>query len=377
MLDAKRGWRTGLRLLGLLVLVGWQFHSHQRPALAGRGLVLAIAGSVAALSWLLWTWTTWREYDVPWSWDLIPVAAASGVMSVVFEGPWNAMLFIVVFAAGTRNGVPRAFLVTGAAILGVGITWVLDSQHGAGALAYALGLIATTYGGSRRKEALERREQAELLLAQTQRSQEEQLRAARLQESTRIAREIHDVLAHSLAGLTIQLEATVALLEGGADPDTVIERVKRAHALARDGLRETRLAVGALREGSTVVPAATRIDALISDFRAAGNEITLELTGSREQLGDERGDAAVRILQEALTNVSKHAPGAAVSVKLDAGPPLAISVENACPVPVAASTLAHSGGGYGLAGMRERAEELGGSFSAGPVADGWRVEATL
>ena len=82
-----------------------------------------------------------------------------------------------------------------------------------------------------------RAEQAELLLAQTQRSHEEQLRAARLEESTRIAREIHDVLAHTLAGLTIQLEATSSLIEQGADRDTVLARVQRAHALAREGLR--------------------------------------------------------------------------------------------------------------------------------------------
>ena len=91
---------------------------------------------------------------------------------------------------------------------------------------------------------------------------------ARLEESTRIAREIHDVLAHTLAGLTIQLEATSSLVEQGADRDTVLARVRRAHALAREGLVETRQAVGALRGES--VPAPAGIEALVADYRASG-----------------------------------------------------------------------------------------------------------
>jgi len=106
---------------------------------------------------------------------------------------------------------------------------------------------ALAFAGSNVRNMELRAEQAELLLAQTQRSHEEQLRATRLEEQARIARDIHDVLAHSLAGLSIQLEATTALLDQGADPESIRERVDRAHQLARDGLRETRRAVGALR----------------------------------------------------------------------------------------------------------------------------------
>ena len=114
-------------------------------------------------------------------------------------------------------------------------------------LAYGLGLIAVLLAGANGRQVVGRAEEAELLLAQVQRSREEQLRAARLEESARIAREIHDVLAHALAGLTIQLEATSSLLESGADRSVVLERLRRAHALAREGLEETRRAVGVLR----------------------------------------------------------------------------------------------------------------------------------
>ncbi len=122
-------------------------------------------------------------------------------------------------------------------------------------VAYALGFCAVALAGTNLRQLNLRAEQAELLLAQTQRSHEEQLRAARLEESARIARDIHDVLAHSLAGLTIQLEATDALLAQGADTETIRARVQRAHELAREGLRETRRAVGALR-GDPVIAGA-------------------------------------------------------------------------------------------------------------------------
>jgi signal transduction histidine kinase len=233
---------------------------------------------------------------------------------------------------------------------------------------------------------VQRAEQAELLLAQTQRSQEEQLRTARLEESTRIAREIHDVLAHALAGLTIQLEATSALIDQGADRGEVLARVRRAHELAREGLRETRLAVGALRGDAVAAPAA--VEALVAEYRAESEApAELAIDGDRCRLAGPRGQAVLRVVQEALTNVRKHAPGAAVSVTVDAGAragdEIVVVVRDR---PTAASltgggarsnALAGTGGGYGLEGMRERARGLGGSVSAGPDGDGWRVELRL
>jgi signal transduction histidine kinase len=216
-----------------------------------------------------------------------------------------------------------------------------------------------------------------LLLAQTQRSHEEQLRAARLEESTRIARDIHDLLAHALAGLTLQLEATSSLIDQGADRATIKARLDRAHALAREGLRETRRAVGALRGE----PIATRaeIEALVEEYRSAGGTAELTIDGDPDRVAGPVGAAVLRVTQEALTNVRKHAPGASVSVALHVGdltnPDLVLVVDDHLgdnsPVP---SPLAGTGGGYGLPGMHERAQALGGSVTAGPHGDGWRVE---
>jgi signal transduction histidine kinase len=229
-----------------------------------------------------------------------------------------------------------------------------------------------------------RAEQAELLLAQTQRSHEEQLRAARLEETTRAAREIHDVLAHALAGLTIQLEATSSLIEQGADRDAVLARVRRAHELAREGLRETRLAVGALRGDPVSAPRG--IEALVAEYRTTTDAAAqLTIDGDRARLAGPTGQAVLRVVQEALTNVRKHAPGADVSVTVHAGQEsddeVVVRVDDhpsgSVGGPSPAGSLATAGGGYGLQGMRERAEALGGTVSAGAEGDGWRVELRL
>ncbi len=374
---------TALRLVGLLGFIYWQTQTPGPAGFHGRGLAITLMLAGASVGWVVWSVTVGEHWSSErgLTWDLLLMAVCGGLMiGASSSGPANVFVFVAAFSAGARVPVPRAFIVAGVAIVAVGVSWIVYDVGGPGYFAYALGLVATTFGGGQRYDALIRREQAELLLAQTQRSHEEALRNLKLEESSRVAREIHDVLAHSLAGLTIQLEATAALIENGADSATVLPRIRHAHALAREGMRETRLAVGALRgENTVVVPAASRIEALVGDYRAAGSEVELQLDGAREQLTGQRGDAAVRIIQEALTNVSKHSPGARVAVSVTGGPPLGLTVQSHArsTVATAPNPLSASGGGYGIPGMRERVEELGGSLAAGPTADGWLVSAVL
>jgi signal transduction histidine kinase len=376
---------TALRLAGLAALVAWQAQTRPAPGLSGRGLLISVLLAAVSLTWLdwAWRWSSWSETGPASRFDpsVLGMALSGGLLvGAAPAGPGNVFMFVAAFSAGVRYGLPRGLTAAGLAWLGLAVLWIPGGDAFLGIVAYTLGLIALTFAGAQRHDALRRREQAELLLVQTQRSHEEQLRNVKLEEASRLAREIHDVLAHSLAGLTIQLEATAALIEAGAAPETVLARVRAAHQLAREGLRETRLAVGALRgEGAPPVPAASRIEALVSDFAAAGGAITLELGAARTQLHGAVGDAAVRIVQEALTNALKHAPGARVRVALRPGPPLSVTVESEllAGVGVPAQPLAGSGGGFGITGMRERAVALGGSLQAGPSATGWRVEATL
>ena len=287
---------------------------------------------------------------------------------------------MAVVGAAARCGLPPGLLMVAlSASPRVGVGAIVYHQQALVVLAYSLGFAATTLGGVNIRQSRERLEQTQLLLAQTQRSHEEQLRSAKLEEQARIARDIHDVLAHTLAGLTIQLEATDALLAKGTDTREIRERVQRAHGLAREGLRETRRAVGALR--GAAAPAARPEVALRAGSEQYDDPIEFE-SGSSDQggtwQGQRAGEAVVRMIQESLTNVRKHAPGAEVSVAVNvSGEAIDVTVENRALVPVAGASLAATGGGYGLRGMRERAEQLGGTLAAGPTDNGWRVDLHL
>ncbi len=360
---------TVFRLVGL-ALISWTiFSSKFAPATSGRGLVVLITLSVAIVAWLVWTfWSCRVSRMTP---DVYVLAIAGGLLATADLGSAaSAFAFVAATVTGVRVGLIQGLsvAVVGAATLAAGA--IIYDNSGLGVLAYALGFAAVALAGSNLRQLNLRTEQAELLLAQTQRSHEEHVRTARLEESARIARNIHDVLAHSLAGLSIQLEATDALLAQGADTDTIRERVQRAHELAREGLRDTRRAVGALR-GDPVIPVPAAIAGLVDAFDGT---IEFKLIGDETRLEGEVGETAVRTVQEALTNVRKHAAGAEVEVAVIVAPDgVDVIVEDRVLAPITASSLAGTGGGYGLRGMRERAAPLGGTLTAGPTPDGWRV----
>ena len=379
---------TAIRLVGYALISWTVFSDKHHPNTGGRGLVVAVAWAVCTVCWLYWVWWSLREdrnvFEAGAGVDNYLLAIAGGVLlGAAPSSAASAVLFVAAVAAGLRQPLGRAMVVTASGVLALAVTVLIYGDSALGLLAYTLGFAAATLAASNARQARMRAEQAELLLAQTQRSHEEQLRTTRLEESTRIAREIHDVLAHSLAGLAIQLEATRALIEHGADRAEVLDRVKSAHALAREGLHETRRAVGALRGDADTAVATTApagIDALVAEYRAIGNaEVTVSIDGDATRLAGETGQTLLRVVQESLTNVRKHAPGAPVSIALHGGSaaaePIELVVENGPPPSAGPRTeLSSTGGGYGLRGMRERAQQLGGTLDAGPTTrGGWRV----
>jgi signal transduction histidine kinase len=361
------------RILGL-VLISWSVvHAHHHPGGSGRELVVTISFVACVIGFLVWTIRP-PIGPGPITPEVYVLAIAGGILAgAAPDTAAAAFVFVAVAAAGVRVELAGAFLIVALGALALAATVLVYNGSGIGVLAYTLGFIAMALAASTSRQSQMRAEQAELLLAQTQRSHE---------ESTRIAREIHDVLAHTLAGLTIQLEATSSLVEQGADRDTVLARVQRAHALAREGLEETRQAVGVLRGES--VPASAGIEALVAEYRASADApVELTVDGDPGRLAGPTGQAVLRVAQEALTNVRKHAPGADVSVAVHAGEragdDVVLLIEDrpsgaGAPIPTG---LADSGGGYGLQGMRERAALLGGTLDAGAANGGWRVELRL
>jgi signal transduction histidine kinase len=373
-----------IRLLGLVLITWSVIANHPAPGTDGRSLVilgLLVVCFVAAVAWAVRPLEVQRR-DRQLTPDLWAMAIAGAVLiAAAPNSAASAYVFAALITAGMRQPAGRALPLLGLAVLGLAAADLVYDNGALGLLAYALGFVTALLAATNSRQSIERADEAELLLAQTQRSHEEQLRAARLEESTRIAREIHDVLAHALAGLTIQLEATRSLVERGAGREVVLERVDRAYELAREGLRETRRAVGALR--GDPVPVADAVRALVDDYRASQEgAITLTVEGDGARLAGEVGLAVLRTVQEALTNVRKHAPGATVAVAVHAGAAAGDDVlvtvsDRPDPSAPARAALHASGGGYGLGGMRERAQALGGTLSAGASGDGWQVALRL
>lgn len=344
--------RVVLRLCGLAVFV---IGSVAAAGADRRGLAAALA--TIGVATVLAVPALRDRY--PW---LDPVAVAvfltSGcaMMLLVPRGAgWVPVLFTVSWAA-TR--LPRWWAVGACALatlLAGGITWYVSGGPG-NAIGLAGGCLALTMFSVSLRQSRSRAEAAE-------QARDANARAELLAERQRLAREIHDILAHTLSAQIVQLEGARLLLNKGAPADAVRDQVERAQRLARDGLAETRQAVESLRGESRPV------DQTLPRL-AAESGARYEQHGTVRDLGPESAVAIQRTVQEALTNARKHAPGAAVTVRLDyRDGDCAVSVSDSGAAG-GAPVLAGTGGGYGLAGMRERAELLGGTLTAGPRPDG-------
>jgi signal transduction histidine kinase len=212
--------------------------------------------------------------------------------------------------------------------------------------------------------------QAEQLLIELEESRGAELRAAALAERQRLARDMHDVLAHSLSGLLLQLEGARLLAVSNPGDERLAGTIDRAHELARSGLDEARRAIGMLRDDE--LPGPDRLAALTGSFQAdTGVPARFTSSGSPRELASAVRLALYRVTQEALTNVRKHARPTRVEVTLEyLADEITLTIEDFSPVPAPPSAT-HQGGGYGLTGMRERAELLGGTLDAGPTDTGF------
>jgi signal transduction histidine kinase len=205
--------------------------------------------------------------------------------------------------------------------------------------------------------------------------------AAALAERGRIAREMHDVLAHSLSALSVELEGARLLARNhGANPE-IETAIERAHAHATTGLDEARAAIEALRGDD--LPGPERLATMAESFAAEQDvECRLEVSGEPRALASEASLAIYRTAQEALTNVRKHADPERVDLHLSYAPDgTRLEVADHGGARSNGSRpdglLSAAGAGYGVSGMRERAELLGGRLEAGPTEDGFRIDLWL
>ncbi|HEX7165998.1 MAG TPA: histidine kinase [Acidimicrobiales bacterium] len=219
------------------------------------------------------------------------------------------------------------------------------------------------------------------LLADLKQAQADLAERAALGERQRIARELHDVLAHTLS--VIMLHITGARLALETDPAEASAALQQAEQLGRRSLADVRQVVGLLRpdspgaDGAAPQPDASAIDTLVAGYRAAGIDVDLSIDGDVARIPPQEGLLLYRIVQESLTNVAKHASERAASVRLAVGPPLELEVRSPAPAatPAGAAHTANGGAGLGLLGMRERAVAMGGELVVGATPGGgeWRV----
>jgi signal transduction histidine kinase len=219
---------------------------------------------------------------------------------------------------------------------------------------------------------------------EAERTKEAEAQRRVLAERMRIARDLHDVLAHHIAVVNAQAAVAQYLLE--TDPASAIKALSGITTNSRAALDELRITLGLLRgeadaetEGGRLLPAPTidQLDGLLRTFIEAGMYLSVDLRGSPRELSAAAELALVRIIQEALTNASKHAPGSAVALELDwSGDPVLLSVTNERPAHE--GPLTNEGTGHGLIGMQERAAIADGSVNSGPTpGGGYRVTAAF
>ncbi|MFJ6728260.1 sensor histidine kinase [Streptomyces sp. NPDC091281] len=349
-------WVVRLLVIGVLLWSAFrQAHLHGWSVLAAAAGVLA----AAALVWAYWRSTLRHRLWPSVALLTALLALGAGAQALGSHGPaavlWCGCAFAALERLPLAAGLPLAAtgLATYAVVDGGDWLWTWISVGGMALAGYTLRLDAEARGATHR------------LLAQERAARAAEAETAALAERARIAREIHDVLAHSLSAQLVHLEAARLLIERGADRGQILDRVVAARGMARDGLEETRQALSALR--GELTPLEEFLRDLVRS--ADGAEVTVD--GPRTPLSAEASQAVRRVAQEALTNVRKHAPGARVSLRLEYGPhEVTLDVRDSGGPP---GELAAAGGGYGLLGMRERAELLGGSLHAGPGEKGFVV----
>lgn len=216
-------------------------------------------------------------------------------------------------------------------------------------------------------------------------TREETARRRVAEDRVRIARELHDVIAHHVAVISVQSGVADHLIE--RDPQSAHAALRHVRTSARSVLTELQSVLGVLRQDESALPTAPvpgldGLDGLLDSFRSLGAHIELDVCDPLPVLTRAADVAASRLVQEALTNVQKHAPGAVTSVSIrPAGDEAEIAVTNGVPArPSTAGRQAQTweGSGLGLIGMRERVQAAGGSLRTGPTPEGgFRVAARL
>jgi len=345
------------------------------PPLVHGGLVLLQAGAL-----ILRNRAPLAVFALVVALDLIILATSGGELGI------GALAVIVAAYTVVRWGRPRrtsyAVVAVGAAatagvgtaaMLAAGLPWptALLATAARLLLLYALPAATAEYllGRARLADALRAQQAAADRERQT--AAEHELRA----ERTALARELHDIAGHHLSGIIVSAQAAAALTR--TDPDEARATLQTLQQSARTALADLRRTVGLLRtdddgahggEVPGTPPTVAAVPALVDAARRRGQDVTLRLTGEPRPLGALAETAAYRMVQESLANAARHATGAACVVEIEyREDAMEVTVSNA---PAEGGAPMGGEAGYGIAGMRERADLVGARLVTGPQPDG-------
>jgi signal transduction histidine kinase len=316
---------------------------------------------------------------------VLAVASAASLAFAAFAAPrWTyAVAPVIALFTAVKVGRLRAAAVTAAAgyaaylLITGAFAGELGLQPGARtdlrtALLLAGGLVLTVFLGRAAKAQAEHMAEMMKVRAERARAKEEQERRQASEERLRMARELHDVLGHHLSLINVQAGVGLHLMDNR--PEQAREALTAIKTASAEALREVRAVLGVLRPEEEAAPRqpALGLDRLGELTADAGLPVTTTTSGARRPLPAEVDRAAYRIVQEALTNVRKHAaPDATAEVTVDYAPDgLRLSVRNDGPAEERGDVDAAPGDGSGIAGMRARAAALGGDLHAGPLPGG-------
>lgn len=320
-----------------------------------------------------------------WPWASLLASGAFAILyglhpspaSFTTLGPMVGMYSVAAYARRRYSGLV-ALVVTGL-VLAVPVIAFTSTRGAAQAVGtFALLAAAMLFGDTTRNHR-EYTVEVERRAAQAERAAKEEARRRADEERMRIAREVHDIVAHSLSIIAVQAGAAVTLME--SDTGEARQSIQHIRDVSKEALSELRSMLDVLRTGEGGLPLAptaelTQLDALIAPLRRAGLDVDLVIKGDLSRIPAFASVSAYRVVQEALTNVVRHSHARRVLVAIGLeNDRLSLEISDEGPH----STLEDIPSGHGLRGMRERVETLGGSFSAATNAagQGFSVQATI
>ncbi|MBO0683222.1 MAG: sensor histidine kinase [Candidatus Dormibacteraeota bacterium] len=370
----------GVALLAVVDAVGLATPRHPSPSSGLIGVALALAASLPLVARRRFPVTVLVVVEAV---TIARISLSGALVHAGVVGDGVLALMVAVFTVGTR--LPRkqslALTVSVVAVNGIAFTAVaVFGPPGASIYSGLLSAVALIGAWALGDNLETRRAYLAALVeraAHLERDQEERARVAVAGERTRIAREVHDVVAHHVSAIAVQAGAAEEIAE--RDPARARRALSAIQATSRQALVEMRAIVGILRDsedGQALAPQPTlaQVERLVEQTRAAGLRVEVLCRGDRRPLPEAMDLSAYRIVQEALTNTLKHGRATRAMVAIDYGPSaLEIVVSND-----GATPNAEVQSGRGLVGMRERVGLFRGSLEVGPSADGeFRVHARL